>query len=176
MCAVISTIFAGFLDPVADRARCRLPIQTRPPLPSGRLQAFVRVELKDEQERPFEIPVLAHVVGYLEVTPSELVILDNQNKRGGTRSIETAPGKVKNFKLLSVDVPSESIHYKVTRASDGRVMIRLDNLHACEEIDGTSVHIFTDVEKLEKIEVPIRIIATTKNIGELGADGYCPGI
>jgi hypothetical protein len=74
-----------------------------------------------------------------------------------TRTIPIAPGRVKKFKIESVEVPDPSIKVKVMPFKDNSYGIYLEQISPTRELDGKALVIHTDAEGMREIRIPLHV-------------------
>ncbi len=150
-----SEYFVPYLDTTNAPHEYALTISLNPPIPMGATQGEIRLARKNGID--IVIPVSVMGVGSLTVAPKELVIR-SMNQQTVTRYIIIRPGEVKDFELLSVELPNEQMSSSITALGNNGYRIQLKNIEAVEALNGQKVIIKTDVEKMPVIEIPFKVV------------------
>ncbi len=135
-----------------------LSIKTVPPLPEGVMRGTICLATDSEQHKTIEIPVKADVFGKLVVFPREIVLAADHGRQLNPVHTTILPGKIGTFELKAVIPPIPSITTKITTLPAGGYAVDLTVPAITEDLDGRQLRILTDVEGLEEVLVPIRVL------------------
>ncbi len=142
----------------ASEGEVALLVETKPLLPVGRIETSLAIQFEDPDIGALSVPVVGRVVGWLDVAPQELVLIDDGSGRKTMRFVEVAPGMCRDFKVISVEVPAGNAVATASDVQGGRVLIRITDLPASNDLDGEMVRILTDQEQMPLICIPIRVV------------------
>lgn len=132
-------------------------VRTAEALPKGQTHGRVRIETDSEKNPLLNVPFQYNVVGELAVAPNEIALVEQTGVKL-SRNIVVRPGLVKVFKVTEVVPPVDTIESSVRDMAGNGYMIQLKNIAPSVDLDGKSLLIRTDVEGMEEITVPFRVI------------------
>lgn len=140
-----------------------LTITTKEDLPPGSLATQVKLYTDNKKHPIITVNTYGQVVGPLNYAPNVLLLPATFNPRvPRSRSIRVTAGRVKEFKILSVKPPSQSIGVDVLPQGGRGYLIRLSNLPNGRELEGKFIRITTDAKELKEIIIPIRVAPTAR--------------
>jgi len=144
-------------ETVEDGKNYRVLVSPRTPIPAGSISGVVRVLTDSAQYPQINIPITGIVLDQLMVAPNEIV-LSEDGVHGVTRYVVVRPGKTKTFELLSVEPPDATMQYEITALGENGYQIKLDNVIAGRDLDGKDLKLTTNVEGMNEIKIPFRVI------------------
>lgn len=139
---------AGKLGPT------RVTLSTVPPLPLGRIAGRVRLVTDDPQEVPIFIGFEGKVAGDYAVTPPA-IRLPRVDGREFSRNVEIGPGRVKAFKIRTVEVPDPSVAVRIEEKGDSRFVVRVSGLRTDRPWSDKPIKIMTDAAEASIVLVPV---------------------
>jgi hypothetical protein len=156
--SVRSRVLEASLETVTDGSHYRVHVKTVNPMPRGPFQGIIHLVTDNDKTPTLDLNVSGVVPEALSVAPREIVMAESPN--GVTRYIVVRPGKVREFKIESVETPAEGIEVNIIALpQQGGYQIRLDNVVATKELNEMNVKVITDVGAKQEILVPFRIIS-----------------
>jgi hypothetical protein len=135
-----------------------LSIETVPPLPEGVARGTICLVTDSERHKTIEIPVKADVFGKLVVFPREIILAADDGRQLNPSHISILPGKIDAFELKAIIPPTPSITTKITPLPAGGYVVDLTVSDVTDDLDGRQLRILTDVEGLEEVLMPIRVL------------------
>ncbi len=129
------------------------------PLNPGNLNA--RVTLKTDYPAYANIPVtvFAVVVGDLDIAPNEITLrFSEEPDKKSTQYLRVSPGRVKEFKITSVETPVPGMLAEVQERSPNDYLIKVIDMPLDDTLEGKELLIHTDVESMSTIRVPFKIV------------------
>lgn len=139
---------------VLEAHHYRVSVLFEAPEAPGLSQGVLEIETTHPVYPELTFPITAQVPGPLEVVPTSIQLLTGVDTPL-TRFIVVRPGKVREFEVTGVETPHAGIEVAVDPMPNGSHRIRLSNLVALEELEGTALVIRTDAEEMPEIRVPI---------------------
>lgn len=132
-------------------------IQTKGQLPEGNFFGNITVVTDSNRFKEIGIKVQGNVLGEINVTPKKILIESSQTA-ALTRNLFISPGRVKAFKIISVERPLASLETKITPMANNLYRIQIKNLQAIKALDGKEIRIKTDAPNTKEIRVPIYVV------------------
>lgn len=136
-------------------------VQTTGELPKGQTHGRIRIDTDSEKYPLLNVPFQFNVMGELTVAPNEIAIVE-QTDAQLTRNVVVRPGTVKEFEVTEVVAPVDTIETNVRDMAGNGYMIQLKNISPTLDLDGQKLIIYTDVEGMNEIEVPFRVVNRPK--------------
>ena len=149
--------FTANVEPEVEGKVFRVDVKTKPPMSMGRVQANVTVRTDHPSYKEVNLPVAVTVVGKLAIAPQEIVLVEQANVMPVTRYVVVRPGKVTSFKIDEV-IPPKGVEVQLLPMGQNGYRIQLDNLMPTGDSNGQTVKIRTDVEGMEEVEIPIKVV------------------
>lgn len=140
-----------------DKPPRRFLVSTVPPLQGSLLRGNVTVTTSLEDNREVKMALVATVMAELVVIPREIVLKERMSGPV-RRTIFVRPGRVKDFDILQVIPPVQGCKVKLHALPGGTRRIDIHDLPVGEAVRDTAVRIRTDVEGMETVEVPVRLV------------------
>jgi len=142
------------------------------PLPAGIAQGVINVATDDPKRQTIPVRYHATIVGDLDVAPSQINIRLTEDGVPTQQYMRVAAGKVKTFKILSVETPIPTMEAEVIPRGDNNYNVRLGNMPTDKTLDGKEIIIKTDLATNPDIKVPIKVIS----LPNLGAKPPVPNV
>jgi hypothetical protein len=154
-------LFIPELESIENGKAYRLIVTTKPPLPEGLTYGSIRVLTDKPYYESFDIPIKADVWGDLVIAPHEIVLApDDYSDSQSNPYVIVMPGQIKVFELRDVIPPLPSIQTNVVSLGSNMYKIELTIPDASKQLDGRGLRITTNVEGMEEILIPFRVLET----------------
>lgn len=147
------------LSEVREGKEYALQVALAAPLSPGNLNA--RINLKTDYPAYANIPVtvFAVVVGDLDIAPSEITLrFSEEPGKKSTQYLRVSPGRVKEFKITSVETPVPGMLAEVQERSPNDYLIKVIDMPLDDSLEGKELLVHTDVESMPLIRVPFKIV------------------
>jgi hypothetical protein len=128
------------------------------PLAPGIAQGVVNVRTDDPKRATIPVRYHATVVGDLDIAPNQINLRFSETGEVTQQYMRVAAGRVKTFKILSVEAPSPTMEAEVIPRGENNYNIRLGNMPTDMSLDGKELIIKTDLATNPDIKVPIKVI------------------
>jgi hypothetical protein len=142
--------------PRDDGDRRRVAVRTVPPLIPGPIREKINIMTDHPSLKLVTVQMFASVLGEVSVIPRQIVL--RKSGPPSTRVILLRPGTVSSFKVLRVEPPLETVQIRVWEQKNNTYRIELLSVPSGPEFAGKVVRIFTDLENMKEIVVPIRVL------------------
>ncbi|HEY3323768.1 MAG TPA: DUF1573 domain-containing protein [Planctomycetota bacterium] len=123
----------------------------------GVVQGTIDVQTTSKEYPILHVPVTAHVVGELNLFPTELLL--ESGSEPVTKPVFVTGGIVLKFKILDVSAPFLKSAPPILRFGEDGYRIVLKGLVPSADLDGQKLTITTDAPTMKELIVPIRIVA-----------------
>lgn len=129
------------------------------PLPAGIAQGVINVATDDPKRLTIPVRYHATIVGDLDIAPNQINIRLTEDGAVTQQYMRVAAGKVKAFKILSVETPIPTMEAEVIPRGENNYNIRLGNMPTDKTLDGKELVIKTDLATNPDIKIPIKVIS-----------------
>jgi hypothetical protein len=151
--------FAAELEVVKPGRAYRVHIRAARALPEGVVSGRIRLLTGTAAGPTIEIPVKADLLGELVVFPHEIVLSTAGCGTGAAGPyVAIVPGKTQTFELRSVEAPLPSIKTRTVPLGQLGYKIELTVPVVTKDLQGRTLRITTNVEKMREILVPFRVV------------------
>ena len=153
----LADFYTTRIETLTEGRSYRLYAKLNDDLPPGKISSAIRLSTSLGASRFTTVQMTGTVIGDISVLPDKITLVSRGNKPE-TRYLVLQSGRVKEFKVLGVELPDERMTAKVLTLGAGKgYRIRLDNIVANEKLDKKKIVIKTDIETTPVIEVPFRL-------------------
>lgn len=129
------------------------------PLQAGIAQGVINVTTDDPARKTIPVRYHATIVGDLDIAPNQINIRLSEDGAPTQQYMRVAAGKVKEFKILSVETPIPTMEAEVIPRGNNNYNIRLGNMPTDKTLDGKELIIKTDLATNPDIKIPIKVIS-----------------
>lgn len=142
--------------PVEGENAVEILVVTAADLPKGSTFGRLTAKTGDPSKPVLNIPFRYTVLGEIAVYPQEITMI--AQTQTVTRILTLGPGKVKEFSVLGVDLPDESMTSTVQDLKNSRYRVVIGNIQPAMALNGKNITIRTTAPNMESVDVPFKII------------------
>lgn len=128
------------------------------PLQPGIQQGVININTDDPKRSVIPVRYHASIVGDLDIAPNQINIRHTEDGAPTQQYMRVAAGRVKEFEILSVEAPIDTMEAELIPRGANNYNIRLGNMPTDDTLDGKELVIKTNIPATPEIRVPIKII------------------
>jgi hypothetical protein len=157
---VASEHFKADSEIVEEGKHYKVTLTTTPPLPlQVSLYGEVNIYTDNENYEKITVPYRGTALGPLVITPATMLLPQGQpGLTSFTRNILVRGGMTKEFKVLGVETPNDTMKAKIVERPNIGYLVELTNIEPTEDLAGKEIIIETDVESMKEIRIPIKLM------------------
>lgn len=149
--------FAATVETVEARKQYRVTVRTVPSQfgTKSYMRGAIRLQTVRRRPLPVEFSVSAMAMAEVLVAP-DAILVPPSGTEPVTRYATLRPGRVKEFRIVSIEAPDPALKTSVRPAPGGGWQVRMDGLRPGRALEGKVLRIKTDLPGGGVFEIPFR--------------------
>lgn len=150
--------FAAELKTITPGKEYEVVVSNTTALSPGIQQGVITIHTDDPKRPTITVRYHASVVGDLDIAPNQINLRFSEDGKPTQQYMRVAAGRVKEFKILEVVTPIDTMEAELIPRGNNNYNIRLGNMPTDTTLDGKELVIKTDVPTSAEIRIPFKVI------------------
>jgi hypothetical protein len=133
-------------------------------LPAGSLRSKLTIKTDNPKHPAFPLNVMANIVGDINVVPAGGIKYPYRpdSDKKAKYNVKLSPGRASSFLVTEVELPNGDVQVELLEQAKGSYLIKLSNLPADGQLDGTEMIVRTNLESTPELRIPIHNAKTSR--------------